>query len=1237
MKLQERPELKLFGLPYEVSVALVYLVFASLWIFLTDLAERNLLQELGWAEVWHTYKGFLFVSATAVILWVALRRVFLQYRMVQDRLKASEERYRMLVERQSDLVVKVDPQGRFLYVSPSYCEMFGKTEAALLGNAFMPLVHEEDIESTEAAMTALYQPPYQAFMEQRALTKHGWRWFAWQDTAILDDNGVVKEIIGVGRDITQRKEAEEAYRASSERLELATTVAQIGIWEYEPATGRLIWDAQMFRIFDVDPAEFNGDVASWANAVHPDDLERVKAAFFACIEKRGNFEVEYRVVSRDGSIRHLRGLASITYAEDGSPARLVGTNWDVTEYKRAFDALKESERRFSVLVANLPGMAYRCKNDSHWTMEFISDGCCGITGYEPAELCGNATVSYRDLIHPDDRDEVERRVGEAVAEHREFELEYRLLAKDGAVKWMLERGAGVFDAGEGVLALEGFVWDETERKRLEEESHQVQRRLQHIVENTNDMVFQIDLEGNFTYVNRAATQVSGYSSDELLSMNMMQLVLPDFQPMIEERLRRRIEGRPRRRIEGRPLDGHFAFQIRHKQGHCVWVELATGPSYDTQGKLEGVQAIARDISSRKHAEAELEEQRLFLQSIINTIPDRVFWKDLESVYLGCNTSFAEDAGLGDPDELVGKTDYDMSWGRAEAALFRADDQAVVKSGTPRLNFEERQTRPDGTTSWLSTSKVPIRNQQGEIIGVLGAYQDIAERKRMEAERVRLVAAINQAAEAIVIMDVHGTLQYVNPAFEQMTGYSRKEAVGQNLSIIRSDGHDDGFYAGVWRTLESGGTWHGRFVNQRKGGDYYTTESVISPVRDSAGKIVDYVVSIRDISQQVELESHLRQAQKMEAVGRLAGGVAHDFNNILQSILGFSGILLAELEEGTSQHADADEIRKAARRAGDLTRQLLTLSRKHHVEYAVLDLNEIVRNSERMMERLIGEHIRLVFNLDAELKPVRVDRGQIEQILLNLFINARDAMPSGGTLTIDTRNVSAAEAIAGDRTARDHVCLCVADTGCGIREDVRQHLFEPFFTTKKVGEGTGLGLPVVYAIVQQHDGRIDVASTVGEGAEFKIYLPAHDRCSLAEGAPEKSLVPEVSPMGHGECVLVVEDDPSVRELSSRLLTNAGYCVVAVADCGQAMQALAVDEGVDLLLADVVLPDGNGVELARRIREQVGPVPVLLISGYVQDANVHDAINANGFRYLEKPVASMQLLQTVREMLDESDRL
>lgn len=1475
MKMHKRPSLKLLGLPYEATVALVYLLFALAWIFFSDLALEISVRDPQRILDLQTYKGFAFVGVTALILFYVLHRIFQRFRNIHECLELSEERYRMLIECQSDLVVKVDVEGRFLYVSPTYCEMFGKTEDSLLGNTFMPLVHEDDVAATEEAMKSLFEPPFQAYMEQRALTKDGWRFFAWQDTAILDEEGNVKEIIGVGRDISKRKE-------SDDRLRLATNAAQIGIWEYRFDDKRLIWDEQMFALYDVEPARFGGYIEDWESTLHPDDLESARRVFADLLRGETVYSTEFRIVWRDGSVHHIKALAEIKRDAVGHPVQAVGTNWDVSKQRQMVAALRASEQDYRQLFENMTAgfvvlevvrddagkpvdykivQANRAAEEiggmsraqvvgrlikeefspfeTYWLDQFaqvaesgqpavfenevssigqvlsarvfqpkpgylalvISDNTArrqaeeayrasnerlqlattaaqiGIWEYEvgPDRLIWDEQMfalydmerpefednfeSWEKRVHPEDLEATKAELAHCIDSGSDLNLSFRIFWRDGSIHHIRNLATIAYDADGNALSIVGANWDVTESKQaereleesrrflraildmipvgvfwkgldfrylganqtflqdkglgdpmdiigkddyaintdpascdgyraddrnviesgepllnieethgvasgeirhlltskipmrnvegevvgvlgayvditqvklLEEERHRVQRQLQHIVDNTNDMIFQIDLKGNFIYANSAAKALTGYAADELVSKNVMELILPEFQAMVQ--------GRIENRIGGNPETGHFAFQIRHKDGHCLWVELATSGAYDTKGELESMQAVARDISTRKHAETELEESRSFLQTIINTIPARVFWKDLHSVYMGCNTSFATDSGVGDPEDLVGKSDFDMSWGEAEAELYRADDQSVIESGEPRLNFEESQTRPDGSVFWLSTSKVPIHNSVGEIIGVLGAYQDITDRKALEEERTRLFAAINQTAEAIVIMKTDGIIEYVNPAFESVTGFSRQEAVGVSLAIIKSGKHDDEFYSKIWRTIEAGKIWRGRIVNRHKDGSYYTVEAAISPVRDADGEIVNHVVSIRDISQEVELEAHMRQAQKMDAVGRLAGGVAHDFNNILQSILGFSGILLSELEAGSPQFQDVDEIRKAARRAGDLTRQLLTLSRKHNVEYAVQNLNEIIRNSERMMERLIGENIDLVFDLQADLQPVRVDLGQIEQILLNLYINARDAMPDGGTLTVATRNVMAAEdgGIVEEGAGNDHVCLCVHDTGVGIREEVREHLFEPFFTTKKVGEGTGLGLSVVYGIVQQHGGWIDVSSKVGVGAKFKVYLPAFDRCELDGSSAQEPEETTDTPLGRGEHIVVVEDDATLCDLTRRMLQDAGYAVVSAVNREQALLAL---EGAacNLLFSDVVLPDGTGIELARQVRERFGNIPVLLCSGYSHDAETHDSLQSNGFRYLQKPVASMKLLQTVREMLDEAARL
>ena len=1165
-------------------------------------------------------------AMSSTLLLIVLSWLFKhQVRLRTKELAESEERYRILIESHSDLVVKVDREGRFIYVSPTYCELFGKSEKALLGNNFMPLVHEDDRVSTEIEFQKIFDPPHQAYMEQRALTKRGWRWLSWQNSAILDKDGEVAEIIGVGRDITDHREAEKDLRDNTNRLRLATGAAHIGIWEYEFSSDRLIWDNQMFLLYNVEPLQFEGNFNAWQKCLHSDDLEHVTQLFKTAVKEHIPFSAEMRVVWADGSIHHLRALAETQYDAGGNPVRVIGANWDVSRHHQMVAALKVSEQDYRQLFENMTTgfvalkvvegddglpVDYRIVQVNRAAEEMAGTSRSNLIGFSISEIFQpmekSWLIAFAKVVES----------GKPLAFEHRAETIGRILST-----W-------IFVSKPGQLGI--VISDSTARHMAEDEMRRARQQLQHIVNNTRDIIFQVDLQGNYIYVNATVNELTGYSEAEILSMNMMQLVAPEYHQKVVERMTNCLKGDLGR--------GIYSFEIIHKKGHRVWLELATSGVFDAQGKLEAVQGVARDVTERIEAERELEESRHFLRTIIDTIPVRLYWKDLKSIYQGCNLSFARDSGVELPDGLVGKSDFDMSWGKTEADSYRADDAAVMKSGESRINFEECQTRPDGSQCWLNASKVPIRNAADEIVGVLGVYQDITDRKRLEEERMRLSAAINQSAEAVVIMDLHWMVKYVNPAFETVTGFTREEAIGQNLSIIKSGKHDDDFYSNIWKTIEAGESWSGRIVNKHKNGSFYTVEATISPVKFGGEDEINYVVTTRDVSEQLELEADMRQAQKMDAVGRLAGGVAHDFNNILQSILGFSGILLSELEEGSSQYDDVSEIRKATHRASDLTRQLLTLSRKHHIEYTVQSLNDTIRRNERMMRRLIGENIEFVFDLDGALRPIRADISQIEQIILNLFINARDAMPDGGRLLVKTSNVKATDDVGTDTVqaaGKECICLSVSDSGCGIRDDVREHLFEPFFTTKRVGEGTGLGLSMVYGIVQQHGGWIDVVSTVGQGAEFRVYLPTYINSSPGEEMNRKRYgFGDKSPSGHGEFILVVEDDDTVRELSERMLRDAGYRVAMAANCEAAFQMLdSSDDEVDLLLSDVVLPDGNGVEMAREIRRRYAHVPVLLCSGYVQDAAAFDIMSANDFRFLEKPVAIMQLLQTVWEMLDE----
>ncbi len=479
----------------------------------------------------------------------------------------------------------------------------------------------------------------------------------------------------------------------------------------------------------------------------------------------------------------------------------------------------------------------------------------------------------------------------------------------------------------------------------------------------------------------------------------------------------------------------------------------------------------------------------------------MFWKDRKSIFLGCNDKVARDHGLTTPTKIVGKTDFDIGSTPAEANFFRDSDRQVIESGVPILNLEENQTRPDGTKATLLTSKVPLYNSTGEVVGVLGVYQDITDRKR--------------------------------------------------------------------------------------------------------------------------LEEQLRQSQKLEAVGRLAGGIAHDFNNLLTVILG-NADLLRNPAPGADDAANLlDEIYGAADRAAALTRQLLTFSRRQPSRPEVVDLNEVVSRLGGMLGRLLGERIAVRTRLAPGQVRVRADRGQLEQVVMNLALNGRDAMPQGGTLTITTERGDDEE--PNRRLAR----LSVSDTGVGMTEEVKAKIFEPFFTTKGPDKGTGLGLSVVHGVVEQASGRIEVETAPGEGSTFCIELPVCPDSVLSSTPITGRSHLGRDPHARGGSVLLVEDEDGVRKLARFVLESQGYAVTEAPDAETGLEMLGETATIDLLVSDVVMPGMGGRDLAVRVRAMRPQVGVVFVSGYVPDSN--GLGDVPGAIFLPKPFTPADLLAAANKAM------
>lgn len=544
---------------------------------------------------------------------------------------------------------------------------------------------------------------------------------------------------------------------------------------------------------------------------------------------------------------------------------------------------------------------------------------------------------------------------------------------------------------------------------------------------------------------------------------------------------------------------------------------------------------------------------------------------------------------------------------AVACMKAGADDYVLKERITRLPFAVREV----------LEKVKVRK----------------EKEQAEAERTRLMSAIEQAGEVFVITDIDANIVYVNPAFEHCTGFRRDEVIGKNPRILKSAVQDAAFYRDMWETLTKGEIWRGRMVNRRKDGTHYTEEAVISPVRNGSGNIIHYSAVKRDISEHLRSAEMLQQAQKMESVGRLAGGVAHDYNNMLSVILGYAELALERLKPDDPIYEDLTEIFNAARRSSDITRQLLAFARKQTIAPEILDINDTVEGMLKMLRRLIGEDIDLAWLPSAGSWPVKMDPSQVDQLLANLCVNARDAISDVGKLTIETENVSFDETYCNSHDGfvpGDYLLIAVSDNGCGMDKKTIANIFEPFFTTKGVGEGTGLGLATVYGIVKQNKGFINVYSEPGEGTTFKIYLPRH----MGDTEQSRASAPADIPEGRGETILLVEDESAIRKMGRMMLEKLGYHVLLAAGPAEALRLAETNANrIDLLITDVVMPEMNGRDLSDQMQARSQGLRVLFMSDYTANAIAHHGVLDQGVNFIQKPFSKKDLAVKVRKALDD----
>jgi two-component system, cell cycle sensor histidine kinase and response regulator CckA len=1096
--------------------------------------------------------------------------------------------------------------GRVLGIDP------GDLEPGLDG--FLGRVHPDDRDRLAAAVERTVAEGG-AFEEEFRVVRPGGdvAWFAGKGRMEPTGSDAPPRMFGVTLDITGRKRAEEALRANEARLAEAQRIAHIGSFEWDVERGILLWSDEMYRIYGLDPATSSPSYDLFMKCVYPADRDRVARVIEGALARREAYRVDHRITRPDGVVRTIEAQGRVV-EDAGGEIRLAGTGQDVTELREAQErgqtlaarAVLHAERnRLSTLMEGVSDAFVSFDRD--WRYTHVNRKAAELLHRDPGELVGKRMWDlFPDTIPVEVSEAFHRVMHTREPESIEFHFE-------PFDRWFEDR---VYPTEEGISVV---FTDITDRKRAEEATRRSEAWFRAVTENALDIITITDADGRIRYATPAGARVLGYAHGELAGANILEIVHEDDRPIAQEALAC---------LQGSGEQVRIELRVRAADGSWQ-VHEVIGTSRLDDPVIRGIVLNSRDISDRRRAEEALAESEERFRLLIENAADVLHLQDLQGRVLYITPSVEPSLGYL-PHELIGEPigrivhpeDLPRARRMVEACLGEENGCADV---------ELRLRHADG--SW-SIVEVAGRNLGGCGGAERLAFytRDVTGRRRTEEVLRRQALIFRTMSEAVVMADAEGRITEWNPAAERMFGYSREEAIGRSPAFVQPEEDRDRRAEIVRSAIEEGG-WRGEFAAVHRDGRTIYCATHIVPLRGPGGEVAGTLGVTRDITERRRAEEELRQMQKMEAVGRLAGGIAHDFNNLLTALIGHTEMILLDAPEGGTLTADLREIRRAADRAAALTRQLLAFSRKQVMEPGVIDLNEVVRGAEPMLRRLLGADVELCAELGDDLWPVFADAGQMEQVLVNLAVNARDAMPEGGRIAVRTANRSlpAGDPLHPEMPPGDYVGLALTDTGTGMDAETMASSFEPFFTTKPVGAGTGLGLSTVYGIVRQSGGQIVVESEPDSGSTFTILLPRHRQGASAH---PRAASPEIGKIATGEeTILLVDDDEAVRALARRCLGRGGFTVLDAAGGQDALRLAQEHEGpIHLVLTDVTMPRMSGPEVAERLAGHLPGTPVLFMTGHAEGAIVERGVLEPGTHLIEKPFSPAELTAKVRELLD-----
>ncbi len=903
-----------------------------------------------------------------------------------------------------------------------------------------------------------------------------------------------KRIATLEAALREKETIEAALRRKQAMLARTEGIAHIGSWEWEVATDTVTWSAELFRIFQLDPADGAPPYAEHAQLYQPQDMARLNQAVETALKAGTPYELELRVIRADGEVRVCLARGFTEPGPGGSVDRLFGSLQDITEHKLAEENLK----KYKNIVSSTPdGMAIL---DENYRYIIVNDAYKRFSGVNREQFIGKTVAEYlgdevfRQHIKPN----FDRCLQGETITYQEW-FDYPTLGR----RYIDVTYFPYRDMDNIIAGVVSITKDITERKQTEEALRHNEANLQSLFDAIDESVSLFDRNGKILAANKTFARRLGRSIDACIGQSVYALLPPE----VAER---------RKKIIAEVIhDRQLVIFEDERLGR--WHHHSICPVLDAEGEVDRLAIYALDITDRKQTEEALRASENRFREYFDLLPAYCYMISPEGTILDLNRAALRFLGYASKTEIMGQPLLTTIYTPASQA--KAREMFLRWRETGQLDKDELtivSKNGEERIVWLEASA--IYDDNGQPLHSISIQVDITERKQAEAEREKL-------------------------------------------------------------------------------------------------------------------QAQLLQAQKMESVGRLAGGVAHDFNNMLMVILGRTEMALSRVEPTQPLYADLEEIHKAAQHSADLTRQLLTFARKQIITPRVLDLNETVAGMLKMLQRLIGEDIDLVWKPAARLWPALMDPTQIDQILANLAVNARDAIAGVGTLTIETENAvldAAYCALNAGAVPGDYVVLAVSDTGIGMDREIIEHLFEPFFTTKGMAQGTGLGLATIYGIVKQNNGYISVYSEPGYGTVFKIYLPRH----LTEEAQLQSGSPATEITGGSETILLVEDEPAILELTRLMLKEFGYRVLIAGAPDEALRLAEAYAGeIHLLMTDVVMPGMNGRDLADRLWALYPTLKCLFMSGYTADIIAHRGVVNKGVSFIQKPFTLKHLAASVRAALDQ----